>query len=208
MKALLEDTAARAGRYRAAVGGMRVAPRPARLEEFGGPLPDGPSDPGATLALPDDVGSPATVAASGGRYSGLVIGGAVPAATAAHWLAGIWYRCHRLPPRWRKWCRPGLASCWVFPAPPARALRPGRPGQFFSLGSGPNRVVAARRVRGGGRGGSRHGVEGAGDAGTGPARAGGGSVGACRWRVRALGGGIAPLCAVGGRQRLGRFVGD
>jgi glutamate/tyrosine decarboxylase-like PLP-dependent enzyme len=93
MKALLEETAARSARYLAAVGGMRVAPQPqdiARLEGLGGPLPQNPSDPKETLALLDDIGSPATVAATGGRYFGFVIGGALPAAVAANWLAGIW----------------------------------------------------------------------------------------------------------------------
>jgi glutamate/tyrosine decarboxylase-like PLP-dependent enzyme len=93
MKALLEETAARSARYSAAVGGMRVAPRPediARLEGLGGPLPQHPCDPKETLALLDDIGSPATVAASGGRYFGFVIGGALPAAVAANWLAAIW----------------------------------------------------------------------------------------------------------------------
>ena len=93
VKALLEETAARSARYSAAVGGMRVAPQPqdiARLERLGGPLPQNPSDPKETLALLDDIGSPATLATTGGRYFGFVTGGALPAAVAANWLAAIW----------------------------------------------------------------------------------------------------------------------
>src|SRR5262249_52554736 len=93
MKDLLEETAARSARYSAAVRGMRVAPRAQdieRLEALGGPLPQDPSDPIEILALLDDVGSPATVATTGGRYFGFVIGGAIPASVAANWLAGIW----------------------------------------------------------------------------------------------------------------------
>ena len=93
MKALLEETAARSARYSAAVRGMRLAPQPqdiARLKGLGGPLPQNPSDPKETLALLDDIGSPATLATTGGRYFGFVTGGALPAAVAANWLAAIW----------------------------------------------------------------------------------------------------------------------
>jgi glutamate/tyrosine decarboxylase-like PLP-dependent enzyme len=77
----------------AGIRGRRVAPRPediARLEALGGPLPQSPSDPADTLALLDEIGSPATVATTGGRYFGFVIGGTLPAALAVNWLAGAW----------------------------------------------------------------------------------------------------------------------
>lgn len=93
MNDLLQATAQRAIRYLSSVDTRGVAPTPeaiARLAALGGPLPEEPADAAEVLALLDDIGSPATMASTGGRYFGFVIGGALPATLAASWLASTW----------------------------------------------------------------------------------------------------------------------
>ena len=90
---LLPMTAARALAYLDGLDTRGVMPAPAalaRLAELGGPLPAAPTDASEVLALLDRVGSPAMVASTGGRYYGFVVGGALPAALAANWLAAAW----------------------------------------------------------------------------------------------------------------------
>jgi glutamate/tyrosine decarboxylase-like PLP-dependent enzyme len=90
---LLQDTADRASRYLAGIQERAVRPSPqavARLEVLREPLPAGPSEPADVLALLDEIGSPATMAMAGPRFFGFVIGGSLPAALAANWLATAW----------------------------------------------------------------------------------------------------------------------
>ena len=61
-----------------------------RLPELGGTLPAQGQDAKSVLKLLDEIGSPATVASTGGRFFGGVIGGALPVTVAAHWLADAW----------------------------------------------------------------------------------------------------------------------
>lgn len=90
---LFLDAAARGARYLSTIRNRSVAPSEAavkRLAQLGGPLDAKGMDPSSVLALLDDVGSPATIANSGGRYFGFVNGGALPAARAANVLAIAW----------------------------------------------------------------------------------------------------------------------
>jgi glutamate/tyrosine decarboxylase-like PLP-dependent enzyme len=90
---VLTVAADRARRYVAAVAERNVAPTEqavAALAKFHESLPKDPLDPHEVLAILDEVGSPATVATTGPRYFGYVIGGTLPAALAASWLAAAW----------------------------------------------------------------------------------------------------------------------
>ncbi|MBO0859119.1 MAG: aspartate aminotransferase family protein [Chloracidobacterium sp.] len=93
MSELLADFLARALRYIDSLDSRRVAPSieaVERLALFDEPLPEHPADPRTVLKILDEIGSPATVASSGGRYFGFVTGGVLPAALAANLMAGVW----------------------------------------------------------------------------------------------------------------------
>jgi hypothetical protein len=64
-------------------------------------------------------GSPATVATTGGRYFGFVIGGSLSAVMAASWLASAWDQNKTLRVTYRRWARnwktpflAGLGNYW------------------------------------------------------------------------------------------------
>jgi len=92
-RTVLQTAAALAAEYLAGLPTRSVAPTPAalaRLRSLDRPLPDGPVDPAAVLEELHAVGSPATMATAGGRFFGFVVGGSLPAALAASWLAAAW----------------------------------------------------------------------------------------------------------------------
>ena len=90
---LLNLTAETAARYLESLETRRVAPTAealAGLTELDEPLPELPLEAERVLEMLDRIGSPATVGMAGRRFFGFVIGGSLPAALAANWLAGAW----------------------------------------------------------------------------------------------------------------------
>lgn len=97
---VLQAAAAAAMEYATSVDDRRVAPDAgalAALATFDEALPDVGAEPLSTLRLLRDVGGPATVATTGGRYFGFVIGGAYPIAQASSWLSSAWDQNAALP---------------------------------------------------------------------------------------------------------------
>ena len=90
---LLKLAASKAEDYVRSIGDRAVAPSPTDLRNLSllhEKFPEAPTDPTTVINLLNEVGSPATMAGTGGRYFGYVIGGALPASIAANWLADVW----------------------------------------------------------------------------------------------------------------------
>jgi len=100
MSSLLYEAARRAAGYVAGVRDRGVFPTEEALRDlarFPRTLGDDPVPAHEVLAMLDELGSPATVAATGGRYFGYVTGGADPVASAAAVLLGAWDQNIALP---------------------------------------------------------------------------------------------------------------
>ncbi|MEQ6903362.1 pyridoxal-dependent decarboxylase [Nocardioides sp. YIM 152588] len=96
----LEAAAEAAVAYARSIDARDAAPCRGALDglaAFDEALPDAGRGVEETLRLLDAAGSPATIASTGGRYFGFVIGGAHPAALGAAWLADAWDQNAALP---------------------------------------------------------------------------------------------------------------
>ncbi len=90
---LLQKTFEDSVAYRASLDKRRVFPDLKMLEEMRRldiPLPEKSNDAEKIFELLSSAGSQGTVAVSGPRYFGFVIGGSTPVTLAANWLAGAW----------------------------------------------------------------------------------------------------------------------
>lgn len=93
MKELLSDAARRGIRYREGLAQRKVVPTTsalAALSRLDEALPERGASAEATLALLDEVVSPATVAVAGPRFFGFVVGGSLPVTVATNWLSAAW----------------------------------------------------------------------------------------------------------------------
>ena len=93
MRKLLEDASQRAIRYLERLDDRNVAPSSearSQLVKLETDLPESSMKAEDVLKQLDEFVSPATMAMAGPRFFGFVIGGSLPAALAANWLAGAW----------------------------------------------------------------------------------------------------------------------
>jgi len=93
LRKLLESTAETAIQYLENIDARKVAPAAEavdNLDLFRESLPETTAAPETVLKILNDHGSPATMAMTGPRFFGFVIGGALPVSLAANWLAAAW----------------------------------------------------------------------------------------------------------------------
>lgn len=90
---VLKLAAERAIRYSNEISNRNVGPSAESvnaLAQFREQFPESRTEPRRVVEMLDEIAGPATVASTGGKYFGFVIGGSLPAAMAANWLAATW----------------------------------------------------------------------------------------------------------------------
>lgn len=151
---LLDQARAYAEQYIRTLDDRPVFPSPEALEaldQFDEPLPDDSSDPADTLEMLDRVGSPGTVAQTGGRYFGFVNGGSLPIGLAARWLADTWDQNtahHVMSPvasRLEEVCERWLVDLFQLPLGTAAGFVTGTTlANFSGLAAGRNELLRRR----------------------------------------------------------------
>ncbi len=95
-KDLFEQAREYAYRYADQIESMDVFPSTEKinaLQSFDEAIPEHPTSGKEILKQLNDIGGPATIAQTGGRYFGFVDGGAVPISIATKWLTDFWDQC-------------------------------------------------------------------------------------------------------------------
>ncbi len=95
-KEIFEQARSYAFEYAGQIEKMRVFPTQENLDQlknFEEKMPEHPTAANAVLEQLHRLGSPGTIAQTGGRYFGFVNGGAVPVAIATKWLSDFWDQC-------------------------------------------------------------------------------------------------------------------
>src|SRR5204862_4793189 len=90
---LLDKARQFAGHYIDSLEERRVFPGEKSLRAMHAlvePLPENPSDPFLVLDQLQEIGAPAVVTQTDGRYFGFVNGGILPVGLAARWMADVW----------------------------------------------------------------------------------------------------------------------
>jgi len=120
----LETAHAHAFAYLKAALDRRVYPAAsdlALLDHFDEPLPLDGADGNDIVGQLSRDGGPATISSLGGRYFGLVVGGVLPAALGARWLADVWnqnsalYRLSPVTSKLETVCEDWLKSIFGLP---------------------------------------------------------------------------------------------
>src|SRR3954463_2760786 len=115
------------------------------------PLPENPSDPFLVLDQLQEIGAPAVVTQTDGRYFGFVNGGILPVGLAARWMADVWdqntahYVMSPINSRLEEICERWIVSLLGFPAETAAGFVSGTTiANFSGLCAGRNELLRRR----------------------------------------------------------------